>query len=177
MDAARGAELSRERRAIVDRAVGIGAVKYADLKQDRTTDYVFDFDRMLSLEGYKGPYLQMQYTRIQSIYRKGNITRAQVVAANPALLLDHEAEAALAKKLLQFGGTVEAVARDNKPHLLCTYLYELCGTFARFFEHCPVLKADTEATKMSRLLLCHHVSTVLRVGLKDLLGIEVLDEM
>ena len=84
VDAARGAELAPEKRAAVDRAVGIGAVKYADLRQDRITDYRFDLDRMLSLEGNTGPYLQMQYTRIQSIYRKGAITPAQVVAARPA---------------------------------------------------------------------------------------------
>ncbi|MGN6367556.1 MAG: arginine--tRNA ligase [Phycisphaerae bacterium] len=177
VEAARGAELSPEKRAKVDRAVGIGAVKYADLKQDRTTDYIFAWERMLSLEGNTGPYLQMQYTRIQSIYRKGGITPAQVVAANPKLLLEHENEAALAKKLLQFGGVVEAVARDLKPHLLCTYLYEVCGAFSRFFESCPVLKAGSEELKMSRLLLCERVSRVLRIGLSDLLGIEVMDEM
>jgi arginyl-tRNA synthetase len=177
VDAERGAQLSPDRRAIVDRAVGIGAVKYADLKQDRTTDYVFDFDRMLSLEGNTGPYLQMQYTRIQSIYRKGNTTPAQVLAAKPTLILDHEAEQALAKKLLQFGGIIELVARDLKPHHLCNYLYELCGAFSRFFEHCPVLKADSESLKLSRLLLCHHVATVLKLGLTGLLGIEVLEEM
>jgi arginyl-tRNA synthetase len=177
VDAARGADLPPDKRAAVDRAVGIGAVKYADLKQDRTTDYVFDFDRMLSLEGNTGPYLQMQYTRIQSIYRKGGTTAAAVVAANPALVLAHEAEAGLAKKLLQFGSAVEAVARDLKPHHLCNYLYELCGAFARFFEHCPVLKAESEELKMSRLLLCHYVASVLRIGLSDLLGIPVLEEM
>ncbi len=175
--AERGAELSPEKRAAVARAVGIGAVKYADLRQDRITDYVFAWDRMLSFEGNTGPYLQMQYTRIQSIYRRGNITPAQVVAANPPLLLEQENEAALAKKLLQFGAVVEHVARDLKPHLLCTYLYELCGAFSRFFESCPVLKAGVEELKMSRLLLCNMVATVLRIGLHDLLGIEVLDEM
>ena len=132
---------------------------------------------MLSLEGNTGPYLQMQYTRIQAIYRRGEITPAQVLAANPKLLLNHENEAALAKKLLQFGGVVEHVARDLKPHLLCTYLYELCGAFSRFFESCPVLKAGADDLKMSRLLLCNMVATVLRIGLHELLGIEVLDEM
>jgi arginyl-tRNA synthetase len=175
--AERGAELSPEKRAAVNRAVGIGAVKYADLKQDRTTDYIFAWDRMLALEGNTGPYLQMQYTRVQGIYRRGNITAEQVVTANPALLLEHENEAALAKKLLQFGSVVEAVARDLKPHLLCTYLYELCGAFSRFFESCPVLKAGSEELKMSRLLMCEMVARVLRIGLSDLLGIEVMDEM
>ncbi len=177
VDAARGAELSPERRAAVDRAVGIGAVKYADLKQDRTTDYVFDFDRMLALDGNTGPYLQMQYTRVHGIYRRGGVTPAQVVAANPKLIIEHADEAALAKKLLQFSGVVELVARDLKPHHLCNYLYELCGSFARFFESCPVLKAGSEELKMSRLLLCHHLATVLRIGLGDLLGIEVMQEM
>ncbi len=175
--AERAAELSPEKRAAVNHAVGIGAVKYADLRQDRITNYIFDWDRMLSLEGNTGPYLQMQYTRVQGIYRKGNITPAQVLAANPALLIDHVDEAALAKKLLQFPAVIDAVARDLKPHHLCNYLYELCGTFARLFESCPVLKAPTEERKMSRLLLCHYTATVLRIGLKDLLGIEVLEEM
>ncbi|HVX83987.1 MAG TPA: arginine--tRNA ligase [Phycisphaerae bacterium] len=177
VDAARGAELSAEKRAEVNRAVGIGAVKYADLRQDRTTDYIFDWDRMLSLEGNTGPYLQMQYTRIQSIYRKGGTTPAAVRAAKAALLLDHENEMALAKKLLSFPAVVEAVARDLKPHLLCTYLYELAGAFSRFFESCPVLKAETEGLKLSRLRLCDMAATTLRIGLEKLLGIQVLDEM
>jgi arginyl-tRNA synthetase len=177
VQAERAAELPPERRAAVSRAVGIGAVKYADLRQDRITNYIFDWDRMLALDGNTGPYLQMQYTRVKGIYRRGNITPEQVLAAGPALVIDHADEAALAKKLLQFSAAVEAVARDLKPHHLCTYLYELCGSFARFFESCPVLKAPSEPLKMSRLLLCHYVATVLKTGLSDLLGIEVLEEM
>ena len=175
--AERAAELPPEKRAAVNRAVGIGAVKYADLRQDRITNYIFDWDRMLSLEGNTGPYLQMQYTRVKGIYRKGGITPAEVLAANPALVIEHADEAALAKKLLQFSAVVEMVARDLKPHHLCSYLYELCGAFARFFESCPVLKAGTGELKMSRLLLCHYIATVLKIGLRDLLGIEVLEEM
>jgi arginyl-tRNA synthetase len=176
VDATRGAELSPERRAVVDRAVGIGAVKYADLKQDRTTDYIFDFDRMLSLEGNTGPYLQMQYTRVKGIYRKSGTTPEAVVAAKPMLLIEHADEAALAKKLLQLSGVIDLVARDLKPHHLCNYLYELCGAFARFFENCPVNKA-AEDVKMSRLLLCHYVASTLKIGLQELLGIEVMEEM
>ncbi len=175
--AERGAELPAEKRAIVNRTVGIGAVKYADLRNDRITDYIFAWDRMLSLEGNTGPYLQMAYTRIQSIYRRGGITPGQVRASKPKLQLDHPEEQALAKKLLVFGSVVESVARDLKPHYLCTYLYELAGAFSRFFENCSVLKAPSEDVKMSRLLLCDMVATVLRIGLHDLLGIEVLDEM
>ena len=177
VDAARGAQLSSERRAAVDKAVGIGAIKYADLRQDRVTDYIFDYDRMLSLEGNTGPYLQMQYTRIQSIYRKGQTTPEAVLAAKPQIIIDHADEAALAKKLLQFSSVVEAVARDLKPHHLCNYLYELCGAFARFFESCPVLRAASEPLKLSRLLLCHYVASTLKLGLQDLLGIDVLEEM
>jgi arginyl-tRNA synthetase len=169
--------LSAEKRAAVNRAVGIGAVKYADLRQDLVTDYIFSWDRMLSLQGNTGPYLQMQYTRIRSIYRKGGVTPEQVRAAKPQVYLGHEDEMALAKKLLQFGAVVESVARDLKPHYLCTYLYELCETFSRFFTNCPVLKADSEELKMSRLRLCDMVATVLRIGLFDLLGIDVLEEM
>jgi arginyl-tRNA synthetase len=177
VQAQRAAELTAAQRSAVNRSVGIGAVKYADLRQDRITNYVFDWDRMLSLEGNTGPYLQMQYTRVKGIYRKGNITAEQVLAANPALVIDHADEAALAKKLLQFPSVIEVVARDLKPHHLCNYLYELCGTFARFFESCPVLKAPSEEMKMSRLLLCHYVASVLQLGLRDLLGIDVMEEM
>jgi arginyl-tRNA synthetase len=177
VDAERGAQLSPEQRARVNHAVGIGAVKYADLRQDRLTDYVFAWDRMLSLQGNTGPYLQMQYTRIRSIYRKGNTTPEQVRARKPAIILDHDDEAALAKKLLQFGAVIDSVARDLKPHYLTTYLYELCEAFSRFFTNCPVLKADSEPLKLSRLALCDMVATVLRIGLQDLLGIQVLEEM
>ncbi|MCL2639282.1 MAG: arginine--tRNA ligase [Phycisphaerales bacterium] len=177
IDAQRGAELTPEKRAIVDHAVGIGAIKYADMRQDRNTDYTFAWDKMLSFQGNTGPYLQMQYTRIRSIYRKGNTTPEAVRDANPPLSLAHEDELTLAKKLLQFGPTVESVARDLKPHYLCNYLYELCETFSRFFTNCPVLKADSEALKLSRLRLCDMVATVLRIGLHDLLGIQVLEEM
>jgi arginyl-tRNA synthetase len=177
VQAQRAAELTPEKRAVVNHAVGIGAVKYADLRQDRITNYVFDWDRMLSLEGNTGPYLQMQYTRVKGIYRKGGVTPAEVLAANPVLVIEHADEAALAKKLLQFPAVIEMVARDLKPHHLCNYLYELCGAFARFFESCPVLKAPTPELKMSRLLLCHYVAAVLQLGLRDLLGIEVMEEM
>jgi arginyl-tRNA synthetase len=119
----------------------------------------------------------MQYTRIRSIYRKGNTTPEAVRAANPQISLDHEDEAALAKKLLQFGAVIDSVARDLKPHHLCNYLYELCEAFSRFFTNCPVLKADSERLKLSRLALCDMVATVLKIGLHDLLGIEVLEEM
>ena len=175
--AERAAELSPEKRAHVNFAVGIGAIKYFDLKQERTTDYVFSFDRMLSFEGNTGPYLQMQYTRVRSLFRKGSTTPEAVWAANPALILGHPDELALAKKLLAFGSVVESVARDLKPHYLCTYLYELSGNFAKFFETCSVLKAETEELKLSRLLLCDMTAQVLRIGLHDLLGIEVLEEM
>jgi len=175
--AERAAALSPEQRARVAKAVGIGAVKYADLKQDRTTDYIFTWDRLLSLEGNTGPYLQMAYTRVRSIYRKAGISADEVRAKRPALLLEHADEIALAKKLLAFGGVVESVARDLKPHYLCTYLYELAGAFSRFFESCPVLRAESEALKMSRLLLCDAVATTMRIGLTDLLGIETLEEM
>jgi arginyl-tRNA synthetase len=119
----------------------------------------------------------MQYTRIASIYRKGNTTPDAVRAANPPIILDHDDELALAKKLLQFTPVIESVARDLKPHYLCTYLYELCETFSRFFTNCPVLKAESEPLKQSRLALCGMVQSTLKTGLQDLLGIQVLEEM
>jgi arginyl-tRNA synthetase len=175
--AERAAKLSAEQREKVDHAVGVGAIKYFDLKQDRTTDYVLTFDRMLSLQGNTGPYLQMQYTRPRSIYRKLGVTPGEVWAKKPVLGLEHADEIALAKRLLLFPGVVESVARDLKPHYLCNYLYEVCGAFSKFYETCPVATAPSEALKNSRLLLCDMAATVLRIGLQDLLGIEVLEEM
>ncbi len=173
-------DLPQEKLEHVAKAVGIGAVKYADLKQDRLTDYIFDWDRMLALEGNTGPYLQYAYTRTRSIFRKAAINAEQLAASiigQNQIILDHAAESALALKLLQFGGVLELVNRDLKPHLLTTYLYELAGTYSSFYEACPVLKAETESLKQSRLFLADCVARTLKLGLATLLGIETLEEM
>jgi len=160
-----------ERRALA-RAVGIGAVKYADLSNDRIKDYVFDWDRMLSFDGNTAPYLQNAYVRIRSIFRKAE---AQGVKPSEADCRTTE-ERNLALALLQFGGIVESVARTLEPHRLCGYLYDLASQFHSFYEKCPVLAAEDAAVRGSRLALCGQVAAVIAKGL-ELLGISVVEKM
>lgn len=160
-------------RRLVARAVGIGAVKYADLRQDRITDYQFVWDRLLALDGNTGPYLQYAFARICSIFRKAG----SLSATNAAIMLDTPQERDLARRILQFSDVVQAVLQDLKPHYLCTYLYELCGSFSAFYEHCPVLRAASAELRNSRLALCDLTAAVLKVGLHELLGMELLEEM
>lgn len=168
-------DLAAEKQARVAQAVGIAAVKYADLRNDRTTDYVFSPEQMVAFEGNTGPYLQYAYTRVRSIFRKSGVKPEDVVGAG--ILLESPAEVAVAKALLRFPGVLQAVARDLKPHFLCAYLYELATTFSSFYEACPVNDAPDEQTKRSRLLLCDLVARTLGIGLEGLLGIEALEEM
>ncbi len=165
--------LSAEEQAAVIEAVAIGAVKYADLSKNRTTDYVFDWDNMLSFEGNTAPYMQYAYTRIRSIFNKTDIKPTALLEAR--LNLADEKELALAIKLLQFEEAVQTVAKDGTPHVLCNYLYELAGIFSGFYEHCPILTAD-EATKLSRLKLAALSEKTLKQGL-DLLGIKTVEKM
>ena len=162
-----------ERKQIAD-AVGIGAVKYADLCGDRIKDYVFEWDRMLALEGNTAPYLQNAYVRIRSIFRKGELTPSDV--AGKSVQLRAPAERALAMQLLQLPLVLEAVADSLEPHRLCTYLYEVASAFHQFYEQCPVLAADDEPTRLSRLVLCDLTARTVRQGLA-LLGINVVEQM
>jgi len=158
----------------VARAIGIGAVKYADLSQARMTDYVFSWDRMLSFQGNTAPYLQNAYVRVRSIFRK--LDAAGSEWQPPATLtLAEPAELTLARKLVQFGETVPAVLEDFRPNLLCNYLFELANTFHSFYEACPVLKAD-EPARSTRLALCELTGRVLKQGLA-LLGIRAPERM
>ena len=166
-------DLPAAARRLVARAVGIGAVKYADLRQDRVTDYQFVWDRLLALDGNTGPYLQYTFARIRSIFRKAG----DALPADVVISLETAPERDLARRILQFGDVVSAVLQDLKPHYLCTYLYDLCGSFSSFYENCPVLKAGTEPLRQSRLVLCELTAAVLKIGLHDLLGIELLEEM
>lgn len=155
--------------------IGIGAIKYADLSNDRIKDYVFDFDRMLAAEGRTGPYLQYAHARIHSIFRKAaeaGIARA----AGGALALTDVAERKLALELLDFGSAVVEAGETLRPHRLCGYLYDLATAFTGFFETCPVLKAPDDATRASRLALCEHTARVLTRGL-GLLGIAAPERM
>ncbi len=153
--------------------VGIASVKYADLSKNRTSDYIFNFDQMLSFEGNTAPYLLYAYTRVSSIFRKAGIDPENLAGE---LLLQAEQEQALANKLLQFSEVLDAVAQKGLPNLLCNYLYELAGAFSTFYEHCPVLVADSEAQKQSRLQLSWLTARTLKTGL-GLLGISTLERM
>jgi arginyl-tRNA synthetase len=160
-------DLSDTEQAAVAEAVGIGAVKYADLANDRVKDYVFSWSRMLAMDGNTAPYLQYAHARIQSILRKA--TAEGGGGAGPAVI-EHPAERALALELLAFDGAVRATAEHLQPHRLCTYLFELASAFTAFYEACPVLRADTDEVRASRLLLCEVTAAVLQDGL-GLLGI------
>ena len=166
--------LSDAEKAAVIEAVAIGAVKYADLSKNRTTDYVFDWDNMLSFEGNTAPYMQYAYTRIRSIFNKADI-EPSILSTAPLMIVD-EKERALAIKLLQFEEAVQTVGKEGTPHVLCAYLYELAGVFSSFYEHCPILNAEDEAVKLSRLKLALLTEKTLKQGL-DLLGIKTVEKM
>jgi arginyl-tRNA synthetase len=174
-------ELPEDIRRQIARVVGIGAVKYADLSQNRTTDYVFSWSKMLAMTGNTAPYLQYAYVRIQSIFRKaGEAARAEAsgpaAARVPAALsLDHPAELDLGKHLLRFAETLQAVMDDDKPNWLTGYLYELTTKFSAFYENCPVLQS-AEPTRSCRLALCRLSADIIRQGL-NLLGIDVIEQM
>ena len=169
-------QLPEEKRRSIARAVGIGAVKYADLSNDRGGDYIFSWDKMLSLDGNTAPYLQYAYARIQSIFRRARERGIEQHAlAKGELKLESPYEQKLAKQILRLGEVIHIVARDLKPHHLCSYLYELATQFSGFFENCPVLQSE-EPTRGSRLILCRVTGSALALGL-DLLGIEHPDEM
>jgi len=165
----KNADLDESERREIARIVGLGALKYADLSNNRQSDYIFDWDKMLALQGNTAPYLQYAYTRIRSIFRKGGIDDVSVAEIN----LVAPEEIALAKHLLNFGLTLESVAAEYRPNYLCSYLYELAGHFARFYEACPVLQGEQ---RQSRLALCDLTARVLKEGL-GALGIEVTEKM
>ncbi|MCL6745208.1 MULTISPECIES: arginine--tRNA ligase [Kosakonia] len=155
-------------------AVGIGAVKYADLSKNRTTDYVFDWDNMLAFEGNTAPYMQYAYTRVLSVFRKAGIEES--VLENAPVVIGEERESQLAARLLQFEETLSVVAREGTPHVMCAYLYDLAGLFSGFYEHCPILSAENDETRLSRLKLALLTAKTLKLGL-DTLGIETVERM
>jgi arginyl-tRNA synthetase len=162
--------LSEDERDLVARAVGIGAVKYAELSIDRVKDYVFDWSHMLSFDGNTGPYLQYAYARARAVLRK--------VPDYPGgkLLLSHPAERALALLILDYANAFAEALESYAPHKLCTYLYAVAESFAAFYESCPILKADDPALRDSRLALTEAATIVLRDGL-DLLGIQAMERV
>ncbi len=181
-------ELAIDARQAIARAVGIGAIKYADLSQNRTTDYVFSWAKMLAMTGNTAPYMQYAYVRVQSIFRKARgegevyppkaapeATRAPAEPRSSQVLLEHPAELDLAKHILRFPETLHAVAEDDKPNWLTSYLYDLSNKFSTFYENCPVLQSE-EPTRSSRLVLCRLTADVIKRGL-NLLGIDVIEQM
>jgi arginyl-tRNA synthetase len=169
----KNAELPEAQRREIARVVGLGAIKYADLLPNRQSDYVFSWDKMLAFNGNTAPYLQYAYARIKSIFAKGGIQSAESNLQEVAPVAPEEI--LLARHLLNFGLTLEAVVEEYRPNFLCNYLYELAGHFARFYENCPVLKAEA-AERASRLILCDLTARVLKQGL-EVLGIETLEQM
>jgi len=164
-------EFPEEEKKEIAEVIGIGSVKYAELSQFRMTDYIFDWDTMLSFEGNTAPYLLYAYARIRSIFRKDKLD----ADAKYQISIEEQEEKALALKLLQFNEVVDQVAEDCYPNQLCLYLYELAGTYMKFYEACPVLKAEP-AIRNSRLGLCYLTARTIKEGLA-LLGIETLEKM
>lgn len=170
-------EQRKESREFIDnvsQVVGISAIKYADLSQKRTSDYVFSYDKMLALQGNTAPYMLYAYARIQSISREGKID-FQKLEKDIEILLKEDTEIDLGKYLLQFNEVIKEVEKTLLPNRLCDYLYELSKKFNRFYENCPVLRSE-KLLKTSRLLLCDLTARTLKLGL-SLLGISVLERM
>ncbi|WP_394183116.1 arginine--tRNA ligase [Marinomonas posidonica] len=165
-------DMSEEELRNISRVVGIASVKYADLSKNRTSDYVFNWDTMLSFEGNTAPYLLYAYSRVASIVKRSEM---DVASLTGEIQVEASQERALAMKLCQFEEAIQQVANDGMPHFLCAYLYELAGTFMTFYEACPILNAE-EDVKNSRLQLALNTASTLQLGL-SLLGIETLERM
>ncbi len=171
-----GPEISPDERQRIAERVGIGALKYADLAVNRTSDYTFSYDRMLAMNGNTATYMQYAHARVLSIFAKGSVDTAALRAVRGPIALAHPAERALALALLQFSEALAQTAAEYRPNFLTAYLFEVANRYSTFFEQCPVLKAPDEATRTARLRLCDLTARTLRQGL-ELLGIEVVDKM
>ncbi|MCR9423157.1 arginine--tRNA ligase [Vibrio sp. RM-69-4] len=166
-------DLDAAEKANIANTVAMAAVKYADLSKHRTTDYVFDWDNMLAFEGNTAPYMQYAYTRVASIFAKAGVSMDNLTGE---IKVTQEKEKALIAKLLQFEEAVQAVAREGQPHIMCSYLFELAGQFSSFYEACPILVAEDESVKQSRLKLAALTAKTIKQGL-SLLGINTLERM
>jgi arginyl-tRNA synthetase len=169
-------DLAPEEQAKVAEIVGIGAIKYADLSQNRMSDYVFDWDKMMALTGNTATYMQYAYARNLSIFRKGETTPEAIRNLRPTIFLSHPAERALGVELLRFPESLALAASELKPNILTDYLFALANRYSTFFENCPVLKAESDDRRNSRLALCDLTARTLKFGL-NLLGIDVADRM
>ncbi|AUU12664.1 arginine--tRNA ligase [Proteus mirabilis] len=166
-------DMDEEELNNIARVVGIGAVKYADLSKNRTTDYIFDWDLMLSFEGNTAPYMQYAYTRVASIFKRADIDES---ALTQPISLTQPHEKQLALRLVQFDETITQVAREGTPHVMCAYLYDLAQSFSGFYENCPILSAEDDNVRQSRLKLARLTAKTLKQGLETL-GIETVDRM
>nr|WP_274615294.1 arginine--tRNA ligase [Vibrio fluvialis] len=166
-------DLDADEKAEIATTVAMAAVKYADLSKHRTTDYVFDWDNMLAFEGNTAPYMQYAYTRVASIFAKPGVSPDNLTGD---IKITEEKEKALIAKLLQFEEAVQSVSREGQPHTLCSYLFELAGQFSSFYEACPILIAEDESVKQSRLKLAALTAKTIKQGL-SLLGINTLERM
>lgn len=171
-----GAELNDEERKHIANVVGHAAIKYADLSQNRESDYVFSYDKMVALEGNTATYMQYSYARTQSIFSKGQVDVDALRKASAEITLDHPMERALALELLRLAEALDETVADYRPNQLTSYLFELAKRFSGFFQECPVLKAESDPLRHSRLLLCDLTGRTIKQGL-DLLGISVVDKM
>ena len=169
-------ELGLEERQRVAEVVGLGAIKYADLCQNRISDYKFEWQKMMAMNGNTATYLQYAYARIQSIFRKGAVAPDAIRRQHPAIALSHPAERGLGVRLLRLPEVLELAAADFKPNVLTDYLFELANAFSTFFEGCPVLKAESPERRDSRFALCDLTARTLKYGL-GLLGIDTVERM
>jgi arginyl-tRNA synthetase len=169
-------DLTAEERQQIAEAVGLGAVKYADLSQNRTSDYVFSWEKMLATDGNTATYMQYAYVRNRGIFRKGDEDERPFRTAPPLPSLDQPEERALALQLLRLEEALTAAAAEYQPHLITGYLWDLAKSYSGFFQNCPVLKAETPALRQSRLLLCDLTARVIQQGL-NLLGIRTVERM
>jgi arginyl-tRNA synthetase len=170
------AEMSEETLRNICEVVGLGAVKYADLSQNRTSDYKYDPDKMMAMDGNTGTYMQYAYVRNRGIFRKGDVDPAAIHKDPAAVLLEKPEERALAAQLLRFEEALTVAAAEYKPNFVTAYLWDLAKTYSGFFQNCPVLKAETPELRQSRLLLCDLTARVIQRGL-DLLGIRTVERM
>ncbi|MBC7818281.1 MAG: arginine--tRNA ligase [Planctomycetaceae bacterium] len=169
-------ELDEAERAAVAETVGIGAIKYADLRHNRESDYVYDEDKMLATNGDTATYMQYAYARVAGIFRKGGIDRETLRSGGGRIVFTHPSERALALQLLRFSEALDGVLAENRPNILTDYLFATAQAFSTFFQDCHVLRAADEAIRTSRLLLCDLTARVIATGL-DLLGIKTCEQM
>jgi arginyl-tRNA synthetase len=171
-----GPELGEEQRQRIAETVGIAALKYADLSQNRTSDYVFSYDKMLAMAGNTATYMQYAYARVRSIFTRGNVDVAALRASQAPILLNSPAERLLALELICFSEALDLTVSDYRPNQLTAYLFDLANRYSTFFEQCHVLRAESEELRQSRLLLCDLTARTIEKGL-ELLGIQVVEKM